>query len=79
MVVTIPGRHIGTVIGDIRTSIANHVVTIDNCSSDDSTRTYAKSHWLDEQSGATFIGQCYAVPIIDTKGKVIVDGKSISY
>ena len=78
-VVTIPGRHIGTVIGDIRTSIADHVVTIDNCSSDDSTSTYAKSHWLDEQSGATFIGKCYAVPVIDTKGKVIVDGKSISY
>ena len=79
VIVTIPGRHIGTVIGDIRTSIADHVVTINNCSSDDATRTYAKSHWLDEQSGATFIGKCYAVPVIDTKGKVIVDGKSISY
>lgn len=75
----IPGRHIGTVIGDVRTSIADHVVTIDQCSSDDATRAFAKSHWLDEQSGAAFIGKCYAVPVIDTKGKVVVDGKSISY
>ncbi len=79
LVVTIPGRHIGTVIGDIRTSKAEHIVTITDCGTDSYTETFAKQTWLDQQSGATFIGRCYAVPVIDTKGSVTVDGKKVSF
>ena len=78
-IVTIPGRHIGTVIGDIRTSTDEHIVTITDCGTDSYTETFAKQTWLDQQSGATFIGRCYAVPIIDTKGSVTVDGKKVSF
>ena len=79
LVVTIPGRHIGTVIGDIRTSKAEHIVTITDCGTDSYTETFARQTWLDQQSGATFIGRCYAVPVIDTKGSVTVDGKNVSF
>ena len=79
LIVTIPGRHVGTVIGDIRTSKSEHVVNISNCSSDSITEELAAKTWLNKQKGAEFIGKCYAVPILDEEGKLNVDGISIEF
>ena len=81
MIILVPGRHIGTVIGDIRTSSSanNYTVTITGTSSDDKTVTLSKAaRRLDQFSGATFIGKCYNVATDDSKnGTVSVDGKKV--
>ncbi len=81
IILEVPGRHIGTVIGDIRTSSSanNYTVTITGTSSDDKTVTLSKAaRRLDQFSGATFIGKCYNVATDDSKnGTVSVDGKKV--
>ena len=79
VVFTIPGRHVGTVIGDIRASTENvaYTITITNCSADNATTTLSKSLGrLDQFSGATFVGKCYNVPL-EKSGTVTVDGKKV--
>lgn len=81
IILQVPGRHVGTVIGDIRTSSSanNYAVTITGTSSDDKTATLSEAaRRLDQFSGATFIGKCYNVPTDDcNKGTVTVDGKKV--
>ena len=78
LVITIPGRHVGAAIGDIRSSNTAHSVSLNNVSADDMTFDLANSSWLTKQSGAEYVGKCYCVPG-DDKGTVYVDGKSLSF
>ena len=78
----VPGRHVGTVIGDVRTSSNSvaYTVTITGTSSDADTRTLSKAHnkTLNEFSSKTsFIGKCYNVMNDDYQGTVTVDGNKV--
>lgn len=78
----VPGRHVGTVIGDVRTSSNSvaYTVTITGTSSDADTGTLSKAHnkTLNEfSSQASFIGKCYNVMNDDYKGTVTVDGTKV--
>lgn len=78
----VPGRHVGTVIGDVRTSSnsVKYTVTITGTSSDSDTGTLSKAHnkTLNEfSSQASFIGKCYNVMNDDYQGTVTVDGNKV--
>lgn len=74
-VVTIPGRHVGTFIGDIRTSdYDNDKIVLTNCTVDSNTR--CTKRW-DKHSQCNMIGKVYYVTLLDSKGTVTLDGKSI--
>lgn len=77
----VPGRHVGTVIGDVRTSSNSnaYTVVITDTSSDDDTLTLSKQHnkTLDQFSKAAFIGKCYNVANDDYKGTVSVNGTKV--
>lgn len=77
----VPGRHVGTVIGDVRTSSnsAAYTVTITDTGADAETLSLSKAHnrTLNEFSGATFIGKCYNVMNDDYKGTVSVNGTNV--
>ena len=77
---TIPGRHVGAVIGDIRTDNGpiSYTITISGASADSATFTKSSAHHLDRYSKAEFIGSCYYVFTNDgKKGTVIVDGTTV--
>ncbi len=78
----VPGRHVGTVIGDVRTSSnsVKYTVTITGTSSDSDTGTLSKAHnkTLNEfSSQASFIGKCYNVLNDDYQGTVTVNGTKV--
>ena len=77
----VPGRHVGTVIGDVRTSSnsAAYTVTITDTGADAETLSLSKAHnrTLNEFSNATFIGKCYNVANDDYKGTVSVNGTKV--
>lgn len=77
---TVPGRHVSTLIGDIRTgnSSSSFNITISRCSADAETESMMSS-WDKHASNAKFIGQCYYVYSADkSEGSVTVDGSSLS-
>ena len=79
-IATIPGRHVGAVIGDIRTDNGpiSYTITISGASADSATFTKSSAHHLDRYSKAEFIGSCYYVFTNDgKKGTVIVDGTTV--
>ena len=80
VLITVPGRHVGTVIGDIRVGNASTAfnIVINDTSSDTETVNLCKKHRLDQHSGATFVGKCYYAQTSDQKGTVTVDGKSVT-
>ena len=80
VLITVPGRHVGTVIGDIRVGNASTAfnIVINGTSSDTETVNLTKQHRLDQHSGATFVGKCYYAQTSDQKGTVTVDGKSVT-
>ena len=79
----VPGRHVSTLIGDIRTYIGG-TIKISNTSVDSNTKC-TKRH--DKHTYGGFlgfgsktvkeIGKCYYVATDDTKGKVIFNGTTI--
>ena len=71
----IPGRHVSTMIGDIRTLIGE-TITITGCTVDAATRCTAE-HQM-HNSSYPFIGQAYYLEHDDTQGKVIVDGHELT-
>lgn len=77
----VPGRHVGTVIGDVRTSSnsAAYTVSISETSSDDATFSLSGQHGktLDKYAKANFIGKCYNVANDDFMGTVSVDGVKV--
>lgn len=77
---TVPGRHVSTLIGDIRTGngSSSFNITIIRCSADAETESMISS-WDKHASNAQFIGQCYYVYSADkSEGSVTVDGSSMS-
>ena len=77
----VPGRHVSTLVGDIRTggsSKANTIVITD-CSVDRHTCENISPTWDKHSSSADFIGQCYYIYGADKSGgSVTVDGVSLS-
>ena len=74
-VVTIPGRHVGQFIGDIRTSDdEKDKIVLTNCTIDSNTK--CTNRW-DKHSKCNMIGRVYYVSLLDSKGTVTLDGKSI--
>ena len=71
----IPGRHVSTLIGSIRT-IKGETITINGCTVDAATRC-TQSHNKHNDS-YPFIGQAYFVQFQDTEGKVIVNGNELT-
>lgn len=77
---TVPGRHVSTLIGDIRTGngSSSFNITISGCSADAETESMMSS-WDKHASNAKFIGQCYYVYSADkSEGSVTVDGSRLS-
>lgn len=71
----VPGRHIGTLIGDIRT-MSGEQITIDGCTVDQATVCLAEQNSHSEK--VPFIGQAYYIQFKDTMGTVIVDGHTLT-
>lgn len=72
-VITIPGRHVGQFIGDIRTSDdEKDKIVLTNCTVDSNTK--CTNRW-DQHSKCKMIGKVYY--LLDSKGTVTLDGKSI--
>lgn len=74
-IVTIPGRHVGQFIGDIRTSDdEKDKIELTYCTVDSNTK--CTNRW-DKHSKCNMIGKVYYVSLLDSKGTVTLDGKSI--
>ena len=74
-IITIPGRHVGSLIGDIRTSDSEKdKIVLKNCTVDSNTK--CTQRW-DKHSKCNMIGKVYYVTLLDSKGTVTLDGKSI--
>ena len=80
ILINVPGRHVGTVIGDIRVGNSSTAfsIVITGTGSDTETVNLCKKHRLDQHSGATFVGKCYYAQTSDQKGTVTVDGNSVT-
>jgi len=69
----VPGRHVSTLIGNIR---ATGTVTLTDCSVDTNTKC-TKRHDK-HNSTYNYIGQAYIVKFVDSEGSVTVDGKKLT-
>ncbi|MBQ5844977.1 MAG: hypothetical protein IIW52_09015 [Alistipes sp.] len=69
----VPGRHVSTLIGDIR---ATGTVTLTGCSVDANTKCTNRHD--KHNSTYTYIGQAYIVKFVDSEGSVTVDGKKLT-
>ena len=79
----VPGRHVSTFIGDIRT-LAGESVNLNNCRVDSKTkctRRWDKYCWKTLSSTHKtfpYIGSCYYVAFLDKIGSVYIDGERIN-
>lgn len=71
----VPGRHVSTLIGDIRT-LYGETIRITGCTVDEETQCKPKQDKHNNE--IDFIGQAYFIPFLDTEGTVIVDGKKLT-
>lgn len=72
---TVYGRHVGQFIGDIRTSDdEKDKIVLTNCTVDSNTK--CTKRW-DKHGKCNMIGCVYSLPLLDSKGTVTLDGKSI--
>lgn len=69
----VPGRHVSTLIGNIR---ATGTVTLTDCSVDTNTKC-TKRHDK-HNSTYNYIGQAYIVKFVDSEGSVTVDGNKLT-
>lgn len=69
----VPGRHVSTLIGNIR---ATGTVTLTGCTVDANTKC-TKRHDK-HNSTYPYIGQAYIVKFVDSEGSVTVDGKKLT-
>ena len=75
IIYTVYGRHVGQFIGDIRTSDSEKdKITLTNCTVDSNTK--CTKRW-DKHGKCNMIGCVYSLPLLDSKGTVTLDGKSI--
>ena len=68
----VPGRHVSTMIGNIR---ATGTVKLTGCTVD--TNSECTNRWDKHNNTYKYIGQAYIVQFVDNKGTVTVDGKSL--
>lgn len=69
----VPGRHVSTLIGNIR---ATGTVTLTGCSVDANTKC---PHRHDKHNSTyNYIGQAYIVKFVDSEGSVTVDGSRLT-
>ena len=69
----VPGRHVSTMIGNIR---ATGTVTLTGCSVDANTKCTNRH---DKHNNTyNYIGQAYIVKFLDSEGSVTVDGKKLT-
>ena len=68
----IPGRHVGTLIGDIR---ATGTITIDNSGS---TGSQCLNRHDKHNNTYDYLGQCYYVRFLDNMGTVTVNGNLLT-
>lgn len=79
----VPGRHVSTFIGDIRTQNGEYI-QINNCRVDSKTkctRRWDKYCWITlNKTHRTYphIGSCYYVAYLDMMGSVYIDGSRIN-
>lgn len=71
----VPGRHVSTLIGDIRTQDGG-TIRITDCTVDSNTKCYPKLY--SHSVNAPFIGQAYFIQYLDTEGPVYVNGKKLT-
>ena len=71
----VPGRHVNTLIGDIRT-MNGETISITNCTVDNNTKCTQDYH--QHSPNTKNIGQAYYIKYYDTEGKVIVDGRTLT-
>ena len=72
---TVYGRHVGQFIGDIRTSDdEKDKIVLTNCTVDSNTK--CTKRW-DKHGKCNMMGCVYSLPLLDSKGTVTLDGKSI--
>lgn len=71
----VPGRHVSTLIGDIRT-MSGETIKITGCTVDKETVCTPRMFY--HSNKARFIGQAYFIDFMDTEGKVIVDGHTLT-
>ena len=71
----IPGRHVSTMFGSIRT-VAGETITINGCSVDAATRCTQDHN--KHNASYPYIGQAYYLEFQDTEGKVVVDGHELT-
>ena len=69
----VPGRHVSTMIGNIR---ATGTVTMTNCGVDAASRCTNRHD--KHNSTYNYIGQAYIVKFVDSEGSVTVDGKKLT-
>lgn len=75
LLVPIYGRHVGQFIGDIRTSDSEKdKIVLTNCTVDSNTK--CTQRW-DKHGKCNMIGCVYRITLLDKKGTVTLDGKSI--
>ena len=71
----VPGRHVSTMIGDIRT-YDGEKIRINGCTVDAATKCTAEQDH--HNSTYPYIGQAYYIQFGDTQGAVYVDGKRLT-
>jgi hypothetical protein len=71
----VPGRHVSTMIGDIRT-INGETITISGCTVDSATKCTAE--YNKHNNSFPYIGQAYYIQFDDTEGTVTVDGQKLT-
>lgn len=69
----VPGRHVSTLIGNIR---ATGTVTLTGCTVD--AKTECTKRHDKHNSTYNYIGQAYIVKFVDSEGSVTVDGKKLT-
>lgn len=69
----VPGRHVSTLIGNIR---ATGTVTLTGCTVDANTK--CTKRYDKHNSTYLYIGQAYIVKFVDSEGSVTVDGKKLT-
>lgn len=78
----VPGRHVSTFIGDIRTVNAE-IIKLSDCEVD--TKTVCTNRWdkfcwtnlVGKHNTYPYLGSCYFVAFLDREGSLYVDGKRI--
>lgn len=71
----VPGRHVSTLIGDIRTQDGG-TIRITDCTVD--SQTTCKPKLYSHSEFASYIGQAYYIQYMDTMGSVYLNGKKLT-